>query len=98
MGNEISYPLKPFLVEPDKERFWQRCLRLIQRLSPQMLRLNADPHFFTQVFQDLKNEGEAAAGAGGPPSGSAPTASSAAKTARDSGAAGAKHWTMNLDR
>uniref|UniRef100_A0A9W3GNL3 Cyclin-dependent kinase 5 activator 2 n=1 Tax=Camelus bactrianus TaxID=9837 RepID=A0A9W3GNL3_CAMBA len=68
MGNEISYPLKPFLVEPDKERFWQRCLRLIQRLSPQMLRLNADPHFFTQVFQDLKNEGEAAAGAGGPPS------------------------------
>ncbi|KAB0399305.1 hypothetical protein E2I00_003125, partial [Balaenoptera physalus] len=64
MGNEISYPLKPFLVEPDKERFWQRCLRLIQRLSPQMLRLNADPHFFTQVFQDLKNEGEAAAGAG----------------------------------
>ncbi|KAJ1065485.1 hypothetical protein K5549_016281, partial [Capra hircus] len=65
MGNEISYPLKPFLVEPDKERFWQRCLRLIQRLSPQMLRLNADPHFFTQVFQDLKNEGEASASAGG---------------------------------
>ncbi|XP_010584672.2 cyclin-dependent kinase 5 activator 2 [Loxodonta africana] len=96
MGNEISYPLKPFLVEPDKERFWQRCLRLIQRLSPQMLRLNADPHFFTQVFQDLKNEGEAAAGgAGGLPSGAAPAAASAA---RDSCAAGAKHWTMNLDR
>uniref|UniRef100_A0A2K6TRL7 Cyclin-dependent kinase 5 activator n=1 Tax=Saimiri boliviensis boliviensis TaxID=39432 RepID=A0A2K6TRL7_SAIBB len=90
MGNEISYPLKPFLVEPDKERFWQRCLRLIQRLSPQMLRLNADPHFFTQVFQDLKNEGEAAASGGGPASGGAP--------ARDSCAAGAKHWTMNLDR
>ncbi|CAO2625027.1 Cyclin-dependent kinase 5 activator 2 [Lemmus lemmus] len=96
MGNEISYPLKPFLVEPDKERFWQRCLRLIQRLSPQMLRLNADPHFFTQVFQDLKNEGEAAAGTGGPPSGGASTTSSS--TARDSCAAGAKHWTMNLDR
>ncbi|XP_012873992.1 PREDICTED: cyclin-dependent kinase 5 activator 2 [Dipodomys ordii] len=96
MGNEISYPLKPFLVEPDKERFWQRCLRLIQRLSPQMLRLNADPHFFTQVFQDLKNEGEAAAGNGGPPSGGAPATSSSA--ARDSCAAGAKHWTMNLDR
>ncbi|XP_004376446.2 cyclin-dependent kinase 5 activator 2 [Trichechus manatus latirostris] len=96
MGNEISYPLKPFLVEPDKERFWQRCLRLIQRLSPQMLRLNADPHFFTQVFQDLKNEGEAAAAAtGGLQSGAAPAVSSAA---RDSCAAGAKHWTMNLDR
>ncbi|XP_007445900.1 PREDICTED: cyclin-dependent kinase 5 activator 2 [Lipotes vexillifer] len=97
MGNEISYPLKPFLVEPDKERFWQRCLRLIQRLSPQMLRLNADPHFFTQVFQDLKNEGEAAAGAGGPPSGGAPAASSSS-AARDSCATGAKHWTMHLDR
>nr|XP_006972240.2 cyclin-dependent kinase 5 activator 2 [Peromyscus maniculatus bairdii] len=97
MGNEISYPLKPFLVEPDKERFWQRCLRLIQRLSPQMLRLNADPHFFTQVFQDLKNEGEAAAaGTGGPPNGGTSTTSST--TARDSCAAGAKHWTMNLDR
>lgn len=98
MGNEISYPLKPFLVEPDKERFWQRCLRLIQRLSPQMLRLNADPHFFTQVFQDLKNEGEAAANAGGPPSGGAPAAPASSSAARDSCAAGAKHWTMNLDR
>ncbi|XP_004674857.1 PREDICTED: cyclin-dependent kinase 5 activator 2 [Condylura cristata] len=99
MGNEISYPLKPFLVEPDKERFWQRCLRLIQRLSPQMLRLNADPHFFTQVFQDLKNEGEVAASAGGPPSGGAPAApSSSSSSARDSCATGAKHWTMNLDR
>ncbi|XP_043854093.1 LOW QUALITY PROTEIN: cyclin-dependent kinase 5 activator 2 [Dromiciops gliroides] len=90
MGNEISYPLKPFLVEPDKERFWQRCLRLIQRLSAQMLRLNADPHFFTQVFQDLKNEGEVGMGAGGPTGGGA-------TNARDSNA-GAKHWTMNLDR
>uniref|UniRef100_A0A4W2I852 Cyclin dependent kinase 5 regulatory subunit 2 n=1 Tax=Bos indicus x Bos taurus TaxID=30522 RepID=A0A4W2I852_BOBOX len=101
MGNEISYPLKPFLVEPDKERFWQRCLRLIQRLSPQMLRLNADPHFFTQVFQDLKNEGEASASAGGPPNGGAPAApstSSSSSAARDSCATGAKHWTMNLDR
>ena len=63
-----------------------------------MLRLNADPHFFTQVFQDLKNEGEAAAGAGGPPSGGAPAASSSSSAARDSCATGAKHWTMNLDR
>ncbi|XP_060629241.2 cyclin-dependent kinase 5 activator 2 [Anolis sagrei] len=58
MGNEISYPLKPFLVEGDKERFWDRCLAIIQGLSAKMLRINADPHFFTQVFQDLKNEGE----------------------------------------
>lgn len=59
MGNEISYPLKPFLVEGDKERFWDRCLSIIQGLSSKMLQINADPHFFTQVFQDLKNEGEA---------------------------------------
>ncbi|XP_060118769.1 cyclin-dependent kinase 5 activator 2 [Heteronotia binoei] len=58
MGNEISYPLKPFLVEGDKERFWDRCLAIIQGLSCKMLQINADPHFFTQVFQDLKNEGE----------------------------------------
>ncbi|XP_019342525.2 cyclin-dependent kinase 5 activator 2 [Alligator mississippiensis] len=61
LGNEISYPLKPFLAEEDKERFWARCLGLIQRLSGPMLRINADPHFFTQVFQELKSEGDAAA-------------------------------------
>ncbi|XP_014382515.1 cyclin-dependent kinase 5 activator 2, partial [Alligator sinensis] len=61
MGHEISYPLKPFLAEEDKERFWARCLGLIQRLSGPMLRINADPHFFTQVFQELKSEGDAAA-------------------------------------
>ncbi|XP_028673671.1 cyclin-dependent kinase 5 activator 1 [Erpetoichthys calabaricus] len=57
MGNEISYPLKPFLVESAKEAFWDRCLRIIDTMSAKMLRINADPHFFTQVFADLKNEG-----------------------------------------
>ncbi|XP_054847272.1 cyclin-dependent kinase 5 activator 2-like [Eublepharis macularius] len=60
MGNEISYPLKPFLVEADKDAFWTRCLRIIAALSAQMLRINADPHFFTQVFAELKGEGPAA--------------------------------------
>ncbi|XP_043931151.1 cyclin-dependent kinase 5 activator 1-like [Protopterus annectens] len=59
MGNEISYPLKPFLVETDKEIFWERCLKVIETMSAEMLQINSDPHFFTQVFQDLKNEGEA---------------------------------------
>uniref|UniRef100_A0A672Y5K4 Uncharacterized protein n=1 Tax=Sphaeramia orbicularis TaxID=375764 RepID=A0A672Y5K4_9TELE len=45
MGNEISYPLKPFLVEA------------VKRPSGIMLRINADPHFFTQVFAELKSEG-----------------------------------------
>ncbi|KAG9339182.1 hypothetical protein JZ751_024040, partial [Albula glossodonta] len=56
MGNEISYPLKPFLVEPGKEAFWDRCLRIIDAMSAKMLRINADPHFFTQVFAELKGE------------------------------------------
>lgn len=57
MGNEISYPLKPFLVEAGKEAFWDRCLAIIDATSSKMLRINADPHFFTQVFAELKNEG-----------------------------------------
>ncbi|KAG9279580.1 cyclin-dependent kinase 5 activator 1-like [Astyanax mexicanus] len=57
MGNEISYPLKPFLVEAAKEAFWDRCLAIINATSSKMLRINADPHFFTQVFAELKSEG-----------------------------------------
>eukprot|EP00062_Callorhinchus_milii_P021272 gi/632977841/ref/XP_007905572.1/ PREDICTED: cyclin-dependent kinase 5 activator 1 [Callorhinchus milii] len=60
MGNEISYPLKPFLVESCKELFWERCLSIIRLMSAKMLRINADPHFFTQVFADLKSECAAA--------------------------------------
>ncbi|TNN88778.1 Cyclin-dependent kinase 5 activator 1 [Liparis tanakae] len=56
MGNEISYPLKPFMSESNKDVFWEMSLRIINRLSAKMLQLNADPHFFTQVFQDLKNQ------------------------------------------
>lgn len=57
MGNEISYPLKPFLVETNKEVFWERSLRVIDKMSAKMLQINSDPHFFTEVFQDLKHEG-----------------------------------------
>ncbi|KAM8749822.1 cyclin-dependent kinase 5 activator 1-like [Acanthopagrus schlegelii] len=56
MGNEISYPLKPFMIDANKDVFWETSLRIIDRLSAKMLQLNADPHFFTQVFQDLKNQ------------------------------------------
>ncbi|XP_070814053.1 cyclin-dependent kinase 5 activator 1-like [Chaetodon trifascialis] len=59
LGNEISYPLKPFLVESSRDAFWERTLELIDRLSADMLRINADPHFFTKVFQDLKSQGGA---------------------------------------
>ena len=58
MGNEISYPLKPFLVEEDKDRFWDRCLHIINTLSGAMLRINAEPSFFTEVFTELKGCGQ----------------------------------------
>ncbi|XP_028847464.1 cyclin-dependent kinase 5 activator 2b [Denticeps clupeoides] len=58
MGNEISYPLKPFIVEGNKETFWELSLGVIDRLSGQMMQINMDPHFFTEVFQELKGEGE----------------------------------------
>ena len=57
MGNEISYPLKPFLTETDKDRFWDRCVDLVNRLSGPMLRINSDPNFFTEVFTELKQVG-----------------------------------------
>ncbi|XP_072301285.1 cyclin-dependent kinase 5 activator 2b [Eucyclogobius newberryi] len=58
MGNEISYPLKPFMSEANKDVFWETSLRIINRMSAKMLQLNADPHFFTEVFQELKNQRE----------------------------------------
>lgn len=57
MGNEISYPLKPFLVETDKEKFWDRCVTIINKLSGSMLRINAEPSFFTEIFTELKSVG-----------------------------------------
>lgn len=54
MGNEISYPLKPFLVEENKEKFWDRCILIINTLSGKMLRINCEPSFFTEVFTELK--------------------------------------------
>lgn len=54
MGNEISYPLKPFLVEDSKDKFWDRCLNIVNRLSSNMLRINAEPNYFTEIFTELK--------------------------------------------
>lgn len=54
MGNEISYPLKPFLVEDNRDRFWDRCLNIINTQSTNMLKINSDPSFFTEIFTELK--------------------------------------------
>ncbi|XP_066543055.1 cyclin-dependent kinase 5 activator 2b [Hoplias malabaricus] len=58
LGNEISYPLKPFISEGNKDVFWQQSLGVIDSLSGKMLQIHMDPHFFTEVFQELKSEGE----------------------------------------
>ncbi|GMT20149.1 hypothetical protein PFISCL1PPCAC_11446, partial [Pristionchus fissidentatus] len=54
MGNEISYPLKPFLIQKDKADFWSKCVALSMDQSSDMLRLNSSSSFFTQIFADLK--------------------------------------------
>lgn len=55
MGNEISYPLKPFLIEENRDIFWQRTVDLMNKLSSCMLKINRDPRFFTELFYELKS-------------------------------------------
>lgn len=63
MGNEISYPLRPFLIENERGVFWSRCCEIMAKLSGKMLRINKDAQFFTSVFRELKSH----AGTGGQP-------------------------------
>lgn len=58
LGTEISYPLQPFIIDANKDVFWQQALGVIDKLSSEMLRINVEPQFFTEVFQELKQEGE----------------------------------------
>ncbi|CAH8566835.1 unnamed protein product [Heterobilharzia americana] len=93
IGNEISYPLRPFLIaeanqymahseggnkkllsntehtltstngiesflkskviDEVRNRFWQYVIRIINEKSSEMLRINADPILFTQMFKEL---------------------------------------------
>jgi len=56
MGNEISYPLKPFIGDnEDRNKFWNRCVDIINNHSSEMLRLNSSSAFFLEVFTELKN-------------------------------------------
>lgn len=34
--------------------FFHRCLLIVNRLSGKMLRINAEPGFFTEIFTELK--------------------------------------------
>ena len=54
MGNEISYPLKPFIIESSRDNFWNRCISILNLMSGKMLQINADPLYFTRVLSELK--------------------------------------------
>ncbi|XP_062517778.1 cyclin-dependent kinase 5 activator 2-like [Corticium candelabrum] len=55
-GNEISYPLKPFLCTADKKLFWDRCMQITLNMSSQMLRLNSDSDYYHTIRQELYSQ------------------------------------------
>lgn len=57
MGNEISYPLRPFIIENDRYVFWERCCQIMNKSSGKMLRINKDSQYFTALFRELRSHG-----------------------------------------
>eukprot|EP00731_Ephydatia_muelleri_P007718 Em0004g56a len=53
-ANEISYPLRPFLVKQDKSTFWDKCTTLSLGASTQMLKLNRESTYYADVLATLK--------------------------------------------
>jgi len=53
-ANEISYPLRPFLVRPDRVAFWDKCTSLSLSSSGKMLKLNRDRSYYSEVLLTLK--------------------------------------------
>ena len=56
-ANEISYPLRPFLVKQDRASFWDKCTRLSLGASSEMLRLNQDRTYYYDTLSSLKQTG-----------------------------------------
>lgn len=54
-ANEISYPLRPFLVKQDKSAFWDKCTALSLGASTQMLKLNREGSYYADVLTTLKS-------------------------------------------
>lgn len=54
-ANEISYPLRPFLVKQDRVGFWDKCATLSLSASSYMLRINQDRFFYEQLLASLKS-------------------------------------------
>lgn len=53
-ANEISYPLRPFLVKQDRVTFWDKCMKLSLGASSEMLRLNRDSSYYSETLIALK--------------------------------------------
>ena len=54
-ANEISYPLRPFLVRQDRASFWDKCTRLSLGASSEMLRLNRDRTYYRETLDSLSS-------------------------------------------
>ena len=54
-ANEISYPLRPFLVKQDRTIFWDKCTTLSLAASSDMLRLNQERRFYSDSLASLKS-------------------------------------------
>ncbi|XP_065840026.1 cyclin-dependent kinase 5 activator 1-like [Oscarella lobularis] len=53
-GNEISYPLKPFLSgATSKKAFWDRCMSISMSMSGAMLDLNRDSTYYNRMRDEL---------------------------------------------
>ena len=53
-ANEISYPLKPFLVYKDRVAFWDNCVSLSMSMTGEMLRLNQDHVHYCKILRELR--------------------------------------------
>ena len=54
-ANEISYPLRPFLVKQDRVAFWSKCTELSFAASRTMLTLNRDRSYYKEHLAQLKS-------------------------------------------
>ena len=53
-ANEISYPLRPFLVKSNAPAFWDKCLEISLNSSGMMLRLNRDNKYYADTLASLR--------------------------------------------
>ncbi len=53
-ANEISYPLRPFLVKQDRAAFWDKCTSVSLSASSNMLKLNRNRSYYSDVLTSLK--------------------------------------------